>query len=63
VENEQETVLLTIDEAGKVQSVKMRAPKSDPELLQAAKDWRFIPALRDKKPVAFELKMDVQLLR
>jgi outer membrane biosynthesis protein TonB len=56
----EETVWLTIDEAGKVNSARMLAPKSDPELLQAAKDWKFIPALRDGRPVAYELKMEVR---
>ena len=41
----------------------MVAPNSDPELLQTAKDWKFIPASRDRKPVAYKLKMDVGLLR
>ena len=59
----EETVLLTIDEAGKVQSAKMQAPNSDPELLESAKNWKFIPASRDGKPVAYRLKMDVSLLR
>jgi outer membrane biosynthesis protein TonB len=59
----EETVLLTIDGAGKVESAQMRAPGSDPQLLQAAKDWKFIPALLDGKPVAYRLKMDVRLLR
>lgn len=59
----EETVLLIIDEAGKVQSVKMDAPKIDPKLLQAAKDWNFIPASRDRRPVAYRLRLDVRLLR
>jgi hypothetical protein len=58
-----ETLLLTIDAAGKVEAARMLAPGSDPELLQAAKDWKFIPALLDEKPVAYQLKMDVRLLR
>jgi hypothetical protein len=52
-----------IDEAGKVALASMVAPRSDPELLQAAKDWKFIPAFLDGKPVAYRLKMDVQLVR
>jgi outer membrane biosynthesis protein TonB len=59
----EETVLLTIDEAGKVESARMMAPRSDPALLQAAKNWKFIPASLDEKPVAYRLKMDVQLVR
>jgi hypothetical protein len=58
-----ETLLLTIDAAGKVEAARMLAPGNDPELLQAAKDWKFIPALLDEKPVAYQLKMDVRLLR
>ena len=58
-----ETVLLTVDAAGKVEAVRMLAPGSDPELLQAAKDWKFIPASEDGRPVAYQLKMDVRLLR
>jgi hypothetical protein len=41
----------------------MLAPGSDPELLQAAKDWKFIPASEDGRPVAYQLKMDVRLVR
>jgi hypothetical protein len=58
-----ETVLLLIDAAGKVQSARMLAPANDPELLQAATGWKFIPASVDAKPVAYQLKMDVRLLR
>ncbi len=59
----EETVLLTIDEAGKVHSAKMLVPDSDPELLQAAANWKFTPAIRDEKPVAYKLKLDVALRR
>ncbi|WP_158789408.1 energy transducer TonB [Granulicella sp. L46] len=59
----EDTLLLTIDQAGKVQSAKMMAPRSDAELLRAALDWKFIPAYSDGKPVAYRLKMDVQLIR
>jgi hypothetical protein len=58
-----ETVLLTIDAAGKVEAARMLAPGSDPELVQAARDWKFIPATEDGRPVAYQLKMDVRLLR
>jgi hypothetical protein len=54
----EETVLLTIDGAGKVEAVRMLAPGSDPELLQAAKDWKFIPASVDGRPVAYQLKLE-----
>ena len=59
----EESVELTIDAAGKVNAVKMLAPGSDPELLQAAKEWRFVPASVDGKPVAYAMKMDVRLVR
>jgi len=62
-EHTQETVLITIDEAGKVVRASMVAPPSDPELLQAAKEWKFIPASSEGKPVAYRLKMDVELVR
>jgi hypothetical protein len=58
-----ETVLLTIDAAGKVHSARMLAPATDPTLLQAAASWKFIPASLDAKPVAYQLKMNVRLLR
>ncbi len=58
-----ETVLLTIDAAGKVEAVTMLPRGSDPELLQAANNWKFIPALVDGRPVAYQLKMDVRLVR
>jgi hypothetical protein len=55
----EEKVRLIIDEAGKVQSAEMQEPKSDPKLLLAARGWKFIPALRSGKPVAFNLNLDV----
>ncbi len=54
-----ETVMLTIDEAGKVHAAQMVAPASDPALLKAAMQWGFIPAFRDGKPVACQLKFQV----
>jgi hypothetical protein len=59
----QETVQLVIDEAGKVRSAKMVLPNKDPELLNAAKNWKFIPAFKDGQPVAFNLKMAVSPYR
>jgi hypothetical protein len=58
-----ETVLLTIDAAGKVQSVTMPGAVEDPELLEAAKAWKFIPAFKGGHAVASRLKMDVQPYR
>jgi hypothetical protein len=54
-----ETIMLTIDEAGKVHAAKMVDPSADPELVKAAMHWRFIPAFRDGKPVAYQLKFQV----
>jgi hypothetical protein len=59
--SQDETILLIIDAAGKVHSARMLAPASDPTLLQAASDWKFIPASLDGKPVAFQLEMNVRL--
>jgi outer membrane biosynthesis protein TonB len=47
-----ETLELTIDAAGKVWSAKMNGSANDPELLEAARDWKFIPAYRGGRPVA-----------
>lgn len=55
-----ETVLLTIDAAGKVQSATMPEAVGDPELLEAAKAWKFIPAFRGGYAVASRLKIAVQ---
>lgn len=46
-----ETLELTIDAAGKVWSARLKGA-GDPELLQAAKQWKFIPAYRGGRPVA-----------
>lgn len=55
----QETLQLVIDEAGKVHSAKLLVPKEDPELMNATKNWKFIPAFKDGRPVAYNLKLDV----
>ncbi|HTU49240.1 MAG TPA: hypothetical protein VMF56_01530 [Acidobacteriaceae bacterium] len=55
----QETVQLVIDEAGKVHSAKLSVPKEDPELMNATKNWKFIPAFKDGRPVAYNLKLEV----
>ncbi len=55
----QETVQLVIDEAGKVHSAKLLFPSQDPELMNATKNWKFIPAFKDGRPVAYNLKLDV----
>jgi TonB family protein len=55
-----ETVLLTIDGAGKVESAKMASAEADPELLEAAKAWKFIPAFKGGHAVACRTKMEIQ---
>ncbi len=59
----EETVELIIDEAGKVWSARMISPKSVPRLVSAAGGWKFIPARKDGKPVAFLSKMVVNPYR
>jgi hypothetical protein len=61
--NRWETMMLTTDEAGKVHAAKMVDPATDPVLIQAAKNWRFIPAFRGGKPVAYKLKFMVKPYR
>ena len=55
----QETLRLVIDEAGKVHSAKLLFPSKDPELMNATKNWKFIPAFKGGLPVAYNLKVDV----
>ena len=55
----QETLQLVIDEAGKVHSAKLLFPSHDPELMNATKNWKFIPAFKDGQPVAYKLKLGV----
>jgi hypothetical protein len=59
----EETIELTIDEAGKVRSSRMIVPKYDPGLASVALGWKFIPALRDGRPVAYRLKIVVNPFR
>jgi hypothetical protein len=59
----EETIELTIDEAGKVHSSRMLVPKYDPGLSSVARGWKFIPALREGRPVAYRLKMVVSPFR
>jgi TonB family protein len=47
---------LVIDEHGNVESVGMRqsiSPLYDPDLLAAARRWRFTPATKDGKAVKY----------
>jgi hypothetical protein len=55
----QETLQLVIDKAGKVHSAKLLFPSEDPGLLNATKNWKFIPAFKDGRPVAYNLKVGV----
>ncbi|HET9100694.1 MAG TPA: hypothetical protein VFN62_09910 [Acidobacteriaceae bacterium] len=55
----QETLQLVIDEAGNVHSAKLLFPKEDPELMNATKNWKFIPAFKDGQPVAYNTKVGV----
>ena len=55
----QETLQLVIDQAGKVHSAELLLPKEDPALMNATKNWKFIPAIKDGQPVAYTMKLDV----
>lgn len=57
-----EYVYLVVDEAGKVRSATMTG-SPDKELLQAAKDWKFIPAFKDGVPVASRMEFDINNYR
>lgn len=54
-----ETVELVIDSAGKVWSAKVVGSATDPELLEAAKNWKFIPAFKGGRAVACRDRIDV----
>jgi hypothetical protein len=58
-----ETVVLVVDAAGKVWSAKMAGSENDPELLEAAKGWKFIPAFKGTHAVACRTKMDIRPLQ
>jgi hypothetical protein len=51
----EEVVDLVIDSAGKVWSIKVEG-KPDPALVDASAEWRFVPALKDGRPVATRLR-------
>lgn len=59
VANTQQHMVFILDETGKVRSAKMNGSPDDPALLDAAKDWKFIPAFRNGKPVACIYRMNV----
>jgi hypothetical protein len=52
---------LVIDSAGKVRSAEPAAKVKgvDPDLINAALSWKFIPAFKDKMPVASRLRLGV----
>jgi hypothetical protein len=56
---------LVIDAAGKVRAAKPveKSKESDPDLLNAALTWKFIPALKDGRPVACRMRLAVSLRR
>jgi hypothetical protein len=57
---------LVIDEAGRVISMAMREsvhPMYDTMVLNAAKDWRYRPAMLDGKPVRFRKMIQVNVRR
>lgn len=58
-----EAVDLVIDAAGKVWSAKMVGSGHDPELLESAMGWTFIPAFRYGRAVACRDRMDVYAFR
>ncbi len=52
---------LVIDAAGKVRSAEPAAKMKgvDPDLINAALNWKFIPAFKDRQPVASRLRLGV----
>jgi hypothetical protein len=54
---------LVVDEAGKVRSAEPAGKVRwvDPELINAAFTWKFIPAFKDNHPVASRTRLDVSL--
>ena len=56
---------LVVDEAGKVRSAEPAGKVNwvDPELINAAFTWKFIPAFKDGRPVASRVRLDVSLRR
>ncbi len=55
---------LVIDETGAVETVTLATPiwpAYDATLLQAAKKWRYQPAVKDGKPVKFRRVLDINI--
>lgn len=63
VQAEQEEIELVIDAAGKVQRATMVGGAKDAEAIEAAKGWKFIPALKSGQPVACRYLMQMFPLR
>jgi hypothetical protein len=57
------TLELVVDGAGKVRSAELvgKMKGADPELLNAALSWKFIPASKGGRPVASRLRLEVSL--
>jgi hypothetical protein len=51
-------VNMVVDSAGKVWSIKTEG-KPNKDLIDASTDWKFMPALKDGRPVASRLRMGV----
>jgi hypothetical protein len=58
ISREEEVVELVVDAAGKVRSAKI-VDGVDKKLVEAALGWHFIPAFRDKRPVACRFRLRV----
>jgi hypothetical protein len=61
--NPEKRLDLVVDEAGKVRSAEPAGSVKwvDPELINAALTWKFIPAFKDGRPVASRIRLDVSL--
>jgi hypothetical protein len=42
-----------------VHSAELLFPEGDPDLMNATKNWKFIPAIKDGQPVAYTMKLAV----
>ncbi|WP_109485594.1 energy transducer TonB [Occallatibacter savannae] len=60
--SQNETVELVVDAAGKVRSAKV-IKADDPQLVQAAFGWHFIPAFHDGNPVACRFRLSIWALK
>lgn len=63
--NAEKLLDLVVDDAGKVRSAEPAGKVKwvDPELINAALTWKFIPAFKDSRPVASRVRLDVSLRR